>query len=295
MNLQQLKYFVMVAELLSFSRAAERLFISQPALSRQIKKLENDLGVTLLDRQSNELKLTDTGVFFLEQAKDILQQTQQMIENIKTHGRTENTLHIGYIPTTLQSFFGNALHQFGKSYPKVAIRLKEMPPSEQVKALREGLIDIAFMGHSPDELEKNFMVKCVKQVRIMAVLADGHALARRESIHLAELTNETFIGISEETFPGENTWIRDVCRHVGFTPKLELLADSHASMIALVMAGQGVAIMPEEAAVLPHLQAVFMTLNAPIYYAQSTAVWRKETLNQSLDNFLTILGITDHP
>jgi DNA-binding transcriptional LysR family regulator len=285
----------MVAELLSFSRAAERLFISQPALSRQIKKLENDLGVTLLDRQPNELKLTDTGVFFLEQAKDILQQTQQMIKNIKTHARTENTLHIGYIPTTLQSFLGNALHQFGKSYPKVAIRLQEMPPSKQVKALREGLIDIAFMGHSPDELEKDFMVKFVKQVRIVAVLADGHALARRESIHLAELTNETFIGISEETFPGGNTWIRDVCRHVGFTPKLELLADSHASMIALVIAGQGVAIMPEEAAVLPHLQAVFMTLNAPIYYAQSTAVWRKGTLTQPLDNFLTILSITDHP
>ena len=295
MNLQQLKYFVMVAELLSFSRAAERLFISQPALSRQIKKLENDLGVTLLDRQPNELKLTDTGVFFLEQAKDILQQTQQMIKNIKTHARTENTLHIGYIPTTLQSFLGNALHQFGKSYPKVAIRLQEMPPSEQVKALREGLIDIAFMGHSPDELEREFKVKCVKQVRIVAVLSDGHALAMRDSINLAELANETFIGISEETFPGGNTWIRDVCRHVGFTPKLELLADSHASMIALVIAGQGVAIMPEEAAVLPYLQAVFMTLNAPIYYAQSTAVWRKGTLTQPLDNFLTILSITDHP
>ena len=250
MELRQFKYFVMVAELLNFSRAAERLFISQPALSRQIKKLEKELGIILFDRQSDGVKLTDSGVFFLVQVKDILQRSQFAVKDTQSHyyGQQDKPLHIGYIPTILQSFLGNALHQFGKSYPKVAIRLQEMPPSEQVKALREGLIDIAFMGNPPDELEREFKVKCVKQVRIVAVLADSHALARRDSINLAELANETFIGISEETFPGRNARIRDTCCHVGFTPKLALLADSHASMIALVTAGQGVAIMPEEAA-----------------------------------------------
>jgi DNA-binding transcriptional LysR family regulator len=133
-----------------------------------------------------------------------------------------------------------------------------MYPSQQVQALREGAIDIAFMGNPPDELEAEFVVKCVKEVPIMALLPETHRLANELSINLAELAKEKFIGMSEETFPGRNDRIRDTCSKAGFTPNLHLFADSHASMIALVASRQGVAIMPKEAASLPHPQVVFI-------------------------------------
>lgn len=290
MELRHLKYFVNVAEELNFSRAAVRLYISQPALSRQIKNLEDELSVMLFLRQSDGLTLTEAGKFFLEQAKDILNRSQVAVQTIKNHyTNTDEPLVIGYIPTILQTFLGKTLHSFGHTYPEVAVRLQEMPPSEQVRALRNGAIDIAFMGNPPDELEEKFTVKCVKKVPVAALLPDTHSLAHRSSINLAELAFEKFIGMSEETFPGRNDRIRDTCRCAGFVPNLHLLADSHASMIALVAAGQGVAIMPKEAEALPHPQVVFMQLHHPIQYARSAAVWRKETPTKSLDKYLKIL------
>ncbi len=290
MELRHLKYFVAVAEDLSFSLAANRLYISQPALSRQIKYLENELGAVLFLRQSNGLKLTEAGHFFLEQAQDILNRSQVAVQTIKTHyTQTEEPLIIGYIPTILQSFLGQTLHQFGLTYPQIAVRFQEMLPSQQVKALREGAIDIAFMGNPPDELETEFIVKCIKKVPIVALVWNTHPLAYQSSINLAELAAEKFIGISEVTFPGRNDRIRDTCRCAGFIPNLHLFADSHASMIALVAAGQGVAIMPKEAEALPHPQVRFISLHHPIYYARSTAVWRKEAPDKSLDKFLKVL------
>ncbi|HBK21470.1 MAG TPA: LysR family transcriptional regulator [Planktothrix sp. UBA10369] len=290
MELRHLKYFVAVAEDLNFSRAAVRLYISQPALSRQIKDLENELSVMLFLRQSDGLKLTEAGKFFLEQAKDILNRSYISVQTIKTHYTNQDQpLVIGYIPTILQSFLGQTLQNFGLAYPEIAVSFREISPSDQVKALRDGGINIAFMGNPPDNLEAEFMIKCIKKVPIVALLSNQHPLADQASINLAELASEKFIGMSEETFPGRNDRIHDVCRCAGFTPNLHLFADSHASMIALVATGQGVAIMPSEAEALPHPQTVFVKLHHPLYYSRSTAVWRKETPAKSLDKFLKIL------
>ncbi|QIR36319.1 LysR family transcriptional regulator [Tolypothrix sp. PCC 7910] len=290
MELRHLKYFVTVAEDLSFSRAAVRLYISQPALSRQIKNLEDELGVVLFLRQSDGLALTEAGKFFREQAKDILDRSHVAVQTIKAHyTNTDEPLIIGYIPTILQTFLGQTLKRFGHTYPEVAVRLHEMPPAEQIRALRDSTIDIAFMGNPPNEIEQEFTVKCVRKVPICAVLPDTHPLAHESSINLAELASEKFIGMSEETFPGRNDRIRGVCRDADFTPNLHLFADSHASMIALVAAGQGVAIMPNEAQALPHPQVVFIKIHHPIHYARSTAVWRKEKPTKSLDKYLKIL------
>lgn len=290
MELRHLKYFAAVAAELNFSRAAVRLYISQPALSRQIKNLEDELGVLLFLRQPDGLILTEAGNFFLAQAKDILYRSEVAVQTLKAdYTNTHQPLAIGYIPTILQTFLGQTLNRFGQVYPEVAVRFQEMSPSEQVKALREGAIDIAFMGNPPNELNEEFTVKCVKKVPIVAVLPDTHPLADESSINLDKLAAEKFIGMSEEKFPGRNDRICGTCRCAGFIPNLHLFADSHASMIALVGVGQGVAVMPNEAQALPHPRVVFVPLHHPIDYARSTAVWRKEIPTKSLDKYLKIL------
>jgi LysR family transcriptional regulator, benzoate and cis,cis-muconate-responsive activator of ben and cat genes len=290
MELRHLKYFVTVAEELSFSRAAIRLYISQPALSRQIKNLEDELRISLFFRKSDGLKLTETGTIFFEQAKDILQRSDVAVQTIKTYSsNTDEPLIIGYIPTILQSFLGETLYRFSLEYPQTPIHFQEMPPSKQAKALRNKQIDIAFMGNPHHELEEEFIVKSVKQVPIDAVLPDTHPLADQPSIDLIELSAEKFIGMSEETFPQWNNRIHNLCHKADFTPNLSLFADSHTSIIALVAARQGVAVMPREAEALPHPKVVFIPLHHPIYYARSAAVWRKETPSKSLDKFIKIL------
>jgi len=290
MELRHLRYFLVVTENRSFNRAATQLYISQPALSRQIKNLEDELGTALFLRQSSGLKLTDAGHFFLEYAKDILHRSQIAVQTTQTrYGNLAESLKIGYIPTILQSFLGETLQKFGQTYPQDSICLQEMSPNEQVKALRSGAINIAFMGNPPSELGKEFAVKCVKRVRIAAVLPDTHRLANQESIDLADLADEKFIGMLEETFSGRNDRIRDTCRCAGFVPNLHQFADSHSSMLALVAAGQGVAVMPLEAAALPHPQVMFVALKSPVYYARSTAMWRKDSPTPILSNFLKVL------
>ncbi|MBD2576713.1 LysR family transcriptional regulator [Oscillatoria sp. FACHB-1406] len=289
MELRHLKYFVTVAEELSFSRAATRLYITQPGLSRQIKNLEEELGVALFVTQSDGLKLTEAGSFFLEQAKDVLQRSQVAMQTIQArYAAVDKPLVIGYIPTILQSFLGDALHRFGLTYPQVSIQIQEMSPAEQVKSLRERAIDVAFIGNSPSELDTEFLVECVKRVRCTAMLPINHRFAHLESIYLSELTDEKFIGVSEETFPRRNDYIRDLCRRNGFEVNLHMSANSVTSMIALVAAGQGVALIPREAEALPHPQVVFIPLDPPVY-ARSTAMWRRETPTRSLNCFLEVL------
>lgn len=291
MEFRHLKYFVTVAEEGSFSRAAVRLYVSQPALSRQIKHLEAELTVALFLRRSDGLRLTEAGKFFLEQAKDILNRSHVAVHITRERfTESEKPLTIGYIPTILQSFLGEALNRFGQAYPRVIVHPRELSPSEQVKALRDGTIDIAFMGNPPDELEEEFIVRCVKRVPIAALVPETHELAGRASIDLRELAAEKFIGMSEETFPGRNDRIRGVCSEAGFAPDLRSMADSHASMIALVAAGRGVAIMPIEAEALPHPRVRFVPIHHPVHFARSAAVWRQETPAGSLEKFLEILG-----
>lgn len=290
MELRHLRYFVAVAKYLSFNRAAGDLYISQPALSRQIKNLEDELGVALFIRESNGLTLTQAGHYFLEQAEDILRRSNTAVQIIQARYSSANeALSIGYIPTILQSFLGEALHRFGVAYPQVAVHFQEMPPSQQVVALREGAIDAAFMGNSPSELEEEFEVQCVKRVPIAAMLPSKHRFAHQELIQLIELADENFIGISEETYPKRNVYIRSVCSSAGFTVNLHKFADSHASMIAMVAAGQGVSVLPIELQSLPHSNVVFIPLSPPCY-ARSTVVRRKEEPSQSLNNFLKILS-----
>ncbi|NCO74703.1 MAG: LysR family transcriptional regulator [Cyanobacteria bacterium] len=290
MELKPLRYFITVAEELNFSRASVKMYVSQPALSRQIKSLEQELDVVLFLRESDGLKLTPAGVFFLNQAKDILHRTETAIKTTQTlYSKSEKPVIIAYIPTILQGFLGSLLHDFGHNYPQILITLKELSPSDQVEALRNNKIDIAFMGNPPEQLEEEFIIKTVKEVLIRAVLPEKHPLANNTSIDLAQLTSEKFIGMSEDTFPGRNDRIIDTCRCANFEPNLHLFADSHASMIALVGAKQGVAVMPSEAESLPHPQVIFMPLHNPKYYARSTAVYRKETPDKSLAKFLAIL------
>lgn len=291
MELRHLRYFVAVAKDLNFSRAAEDLYISQPALSRQIRNLENELGMPLFLRQPNGLVLTEAGSFFLEQATDILRRSEVAVHTIQTHySNKSELLAIGYIPAVLPSFLCNILRRFGHAYPKVSLHFRDLPANEQVKALRNLDIDIAFMGNPPNTLEDEFEVKAVKPIPLIAVLPDNHWLAQQPSIHLADLAGENFIGLSEATFPSRNERLRRTCRSIGFTPNLLTFADTPNSVIAFVAAGRGVSLMPLEVAALPNSHVVFKPLRQPVEYSRSAAVWRKETLKDPLRDFLTVLS-----
>lgn len=264
MELRHLRYFVAVAEESNLTRAAARLFITQPALSRQIKDLEKLLGVALFARNASGMSLTPAGREFLPQARQILEQSAEAMLSMRRFIECRNSsLAIGYIAPALGSFLGTALQIFHQKHAQIEIKLFELAPGRQIEALRAGRLDIALIGHAAPELSREFQLTTICRIPLVAALNSTHPLAGRAAIKVGELQNETFIGLDETTFPGRNELVRAVCREAGFTPHIAQEADGLSSLLALIGSNSGIGIMPDDVQRMPSSNVEFKPLRAP--------------------------------
>jgi DNA-binding transcriptional LysR family regulator len=289
MELRHLRYFVMVAEELNISRASARLRISQPAVSRQLRDLEQELGVDLFDRRNSKLRLTPAGEAFLAHARDLLRRSQDAATEMAAfRPQARPTVTVGYIAPVLATVTP-ALRAFGQKHPAVEVVLREMTPGEQVLALRESRIDLALLGNPCPELADEFEVTVLEQIPFEAVLPDNHLLALRKRIGLAELKGDNFIGFDEDRFPGRNDLICRACQEAGFTPRLVNRVESLSALLAKVAAGDGVTLTPREVGQLPHPGAVLIPLKSPFPSVASAAVFRKGQPNPAMVHLLASL------
>jgi DNA-binding transcriptional LysR family regulator len=276
MELRHLRYFVTVAEELNVSRASARLRISQPAVSRQLRDLEQELGVDLFRREKSGLKLTPAGESFLAHARDLLRRSNDAAREMASFRNPAKTrLTVGYIAPVLASMVTPALRVFARQFPEIEVVLRELAPGEQAKALREGRIDLALPGNPCPELAQEFTVVVLRRIPFQAVLPDNHLLALRKRVGLPELKDDTFIGFDENQFPGRNEAICRACQQVGFTPRLRHRVESLSALLAKVAAGNGVTLTPQEVGQLPHPGAVLVPLKPPVPSVASAAVFRK--------------------
>jgi DNA-binding transcriptional LysR family regulator len=288
MELRHLRYFVTVAEELNVSRASARLRISQPAVSRQLRDLEEELGVNLFHRQKSGLKLTMAGESFLAHARDLLRRSASAAQAMAEFAKpAKATIRVGYIAPALASLLTPALRDLAQKSPELEVVLREMPPAEQVKALRDGRIDLALPGNPCPELGKEFEIVVLQRIPFQAVLPDNHLLAQRKRVGLAELKDETFIGFDEEYFPGRNEVICHACQQAGFTPRLRDRVEGLSALLAKVAAGNGVTLTPAEVNQLPHPGAVLVPLRPPVPSVDSAAVFRKGESRPTLVDLMT--------
>lgn len=287
MELRHLRYFVTVAEELNISRASARLRISQPAVSRQLRDLEEELHVELFRREKQGLKLTPAGEAFLAHARDLLRRSTDAVKQMAVFGQQpKETLTVGYIAPILACTLTPALRRFSQAHPDVEVALREMSPGEQVKALRAGRIDLALLGNPHPGLEREFTLTVLNRIPFEAVLPDNHLLALRKRIALAELKDDPFIGFSEETFPGRNAAICASCQAAGFTPRFRHHVENLTALLALVAADRGVTLAPAEVGKLLHPNAVFVLLKPPVPSVASAAAQRRDEANPLLIELL---------
>ncbi len=211
MELRHLRYFVAVAEELSFTRAAEKLRLAQPSLTRQIHNLEEELGVRLLDRARNQVSLTEEGRNFLVDAQRIVALSLESVTAMQRFSRGESgQLNLGYLfkfnfdllPATLTTFY--------KNYAEVAVNLFDMPPADQLRALEARKIDLGFVGLRPPAANKNNAAlnwECIAHHDVVVVLPAGHPLAKKSKIKREELKSLFFVAMSEKTHPGSHDWL----------------------------------------------------------------------------------------
>jgi DNA-binding transcriptional LysR family regulator len=244
MELRHLRYFAAVAEELHFGRAAERLMVAQPALSQQIKQLETELGVRLLERSRRRVALTDVGHTFLKDAKDILARSEEAIRSAQSALRGQvGSLVVGFNSGALADLLPATVRAFRRQFGGVQVALREMTTAEQAAALRERRIDLGFLCPPvlPED-ERLFQIENLLRETLVLALPRSHPLVRRRRVSLRSLADEDFVMCRDDV--GYCAQVRDICRAAGFEPRIVQAAEEGETAMALVEAGVGVSLMP---------------------------------------------------
>ncbi|SFB06428.1 DNA-binding transcriptional regulator, LysR family [Collimonas sp. OK607] len=243
MELRHLRYFVAVAEEKNFTRASKRLFIAQPPLSRQIQQLEEELGVSLIERDSRPLRLTEAGRFFYAHAQQLLGKAADLKSMTQRVGKIERTLSIGFVASTLYGILPKIIRRFRTEHNAVEISLHEMTTMEQIKALKDGSIDVGF-GRIRHE-DPNIRRIVLREERLIVALPAGHPLtASTTPLSLKDLLPETLIIFPKAPRPSFADQVLAAFSDRAIQPDNILEVRELQIAIGLVAAGQGVAIVP---------------------------------------------------
>lgn len=246
MELRHLRYVVTLAKELNFGRAAERLNISQPPLSQQIRQIEEELGVKLFHRTKRTVELTEAGRVFVEGARDILTRMERTAAATVATSRGEiGELTVGTVTTTDNGFYRTfiaILRAFSAQYPGVRLRLRTLNVQEQIESLRDGRIDVGFV--TMPILDAHFVTERVRSEPLAIALPEGHVLTRMKTVPPAALAAERLIVMSRHLNPGFYDLVISFFRNAGFSLLTSDEADGIYTSLALVAAGRGVAVLP---------------------------------------------------
>jgi DNA-binding transcriptional LysR family regulator len=243
-ELRQLRYFLVIADEGNFSRAAERLRVSQPPLSTQIKSLEEELGVTLFNRSNRGVSLTAAGAVFAEEARAVLTRLEHAKNKaLQTDRGDIGLLSIGFVSIADYSILPPTLKSFRTRFPRVEVELHELTTDAQVRELRAGRLDLG-IGLAPvDEPDLEFEAVLHEEL-LLAIPASHHAAKNAGPVDLHTLARENFIIPPRELAPGLYDLILSHCRSFGFTPRITQHARQMQTVIGLVSSGMGIALVP---------------------------------------------------
>lgn len=236
--LEKLRLFLVVLEEGSLRRAAERLHISQSAITRQLQLLELDLGGRVLERTSAGVRPTNGGHALAAKAKTLLADYDSTMAEVRRLVRGESErLRIGYIASAAREYLSPALTALRQAYPRLKVKMLDQTPGEMITALRQGEIDLALTLHGADLLSRDFYARRLATVRSLVVLPVSHRLAAEKQVSLSHLKGETFIRGSDDAVPGYNHRIVQFCRkHGGFRPRLVTIEEATGLVESLALA-----------------------------------------------------------
>src|SRR5437763_1215003 len=286
MELRHLRYFAAVAETENVSRAALKLHVSQPALSRQVRDLEAELGFLLLERSAKSVRLTDAGRAFLIEARAVLQRAEDAVKAaraIATGGRGE--LHVGYAPSLTARILPPTLRAFQAELPNVRVRLHDLSTEEMLAGLREGKLQIAFVVRLTPALLRGLRFEELARESICLAVAPKHPLAGRRTVTLAEVTREPLITYSRKDYPDAHEHLAAMFAAIKSRPRIAEEHDSVSSLIAAVESGAGVAIAPQSLTCTAGLRLKLIPLSPAPQPLIIGAAWSKNGLTVAAERF----------
>jgi DNA-binding transcriptional LysR family regulator len=292
MELRHLRYFVAVAEELHFHRAAERLHISQPPLSQQIRALERELGVALFERNRRHVELTPAGAAFLEEARPILEATERAADTARRVAAGElGSLRLGFVGSaTFSPTLPALLREFRDRYPDVDLRLRELQTGEQLAALAAGRIDIGVIRGplASSELAADLEQLVILRERLVVAVRDSDPLARKRRLRASDLRGATFVILRRREAPGLFASLASVMRGAGGMPSDVLEVAEMQTILALVASGFGVSLVPASVGEAERAGISFRELADPSPEIELALAWRSSTRSAVRDAFLRV-------
>lgn len=243
MELRHLRYFTVVAELENITRAAVQLNVSQPPLSRQIRDLEREIGVSLFERSARRLMLTTSGRIFLREARRILKQTEQAVAKARdVAGRGRKEVHVGFAPSPSADLLPKALKRFQQQNRMVRVILHDMSSAEEIAGLTNRQLDLALIVRviSKPILKVRFEKLCEFSVGLL--VPRNHPMARRKRVSLGDVRGQPLVGYSRREYPDYHRWISGVLAPARIRPMLTLECDGAHSLITAIKSGHGIAV-----------------------------------------------------
>src|SRR5215472_12404282 len=244
MELRHLRYFLAVGEALNFTKAAARLRVAQPALSRQVRDLEDEIGVDLLRRSPRGVTLTAEGKLFLEEVRQLLKHADESVERVRGLARGEyGELDIGYIPIPTVEILPPALEVFRKAAPHVRLVLHDLPTDELISQLRNATLELAIMVQPHGEQTADIEFETLRSYVWCVALSRAHPLARLKSIPLERLAGERLVILSRKSYSEYHRILQHIFSPLSRKPRIAMECDSESSLFMEVEAGHGIALV----------------------------------------------------
>lgn len=287
MELRQLRYFIAVAEELHFSRAAVRLHIAQPPLSRQIKQLEAELHTPLFWRTKRHVELTEAGKAFLEEARKTLTQADQAARaaQLTGAGRTEQ-VQLGFIDSALYGFLPRLLRAFRERHPKIQVVLHELTSGQQVEALKRAELQLAVLR--PTRGGPQLAFHEIGRERLLVAMPSAHPLTALPEVPVEALEHEGWILFPRLLSPGLHDYLAGICRRAGFAPRVAQQGNEGHTIVGLVGAGLGIAVVPESLKHWGGPEVVYRPLKADSPWLPMCIAWRRDERSPIVHSFVEI-------
>lgn len=288
MELRHLRYFVTLAEELHFGRAAARLYIVQPALSKQVAALEKELGVELFVRTKRQVEITPAGLALLEDARQILSQVEGARLRAQMSSRGEvGHLEIGFAAPVIFDPMPTMLRAFRREFPSVCLSLRQVHTREVVSGLLSRDLHIVFT-RLPVSAVGDLQVQPLVEESVLVALPNDHPFASRESVALGDLAHEDFILISRSEEPEVHDAHIAACVAAGFMPRLAHQVDGTHVAVELVAIGLGICFVPSAMELAAHPGVTYRPLTSPTPRITFGAIWHPDRLEPVLKNFLEL-------
>ena len=285
MELRHIRSFLSLAKTLNFSRTAEIVHLSQPALSLQIQALEDELGVKLLERDRRKTALTAAGAAFQREAAGGLKQLEQAIQNARLAAQGKlGVVRLGFVSTAGNYLIPQLINKFRRVNPLVEFSLRNILTADQGLMLEEGSLDLGFL-RIPFITGPNLEVAPIHRESFVLVVPSSHPLAKKSAVRLSETANETYVLYDRTHAPGFHDFVLGILNGAGVIPAVSQVAGEMPTLISLVASGAGISLLPASALKNSRAAVVGCKISDKIPFSEIALAWRKKGAPAVVEQF----------